>query len=117
MDYPESVWTAELKSGSEVWTGNEIKTSHSEKAKENQEKAGGAVPAKSPKPVDTREELAKIAGVSSNTISKVEKIHEKGTPEQIERARKGGKGNSVNAIYQEVTGKINPLKQKQKSLR
>ena len=89
-----------------------LKPAIQKKAKENQEKAGGAVPAKSPKPVDTREELAKIAGVSSNTISKVEKIHEKGTPEQIERARKGGKGNSVNAIYQEVTGKIKSAKAK-----
>lgn len=87
-----------------------LKPAIQKKAKENQEKAGGAVPAKSPKPIDTREELAKIAGVSSNTISKVEKIHEKGTPEQIERARKGGKGNSVNAIYQEVMGKTKPTK-------
>lgn len=81
-------------------------------AKENQQKAGGAVPQKSNKPVDTYDELAKIAGVSSDTIRKTEKIMNKGTPEQIERARKGGKGNSVNAIYNEVTGKTKPAKVK-----
>lgn len=89
-----------------------LKPAIQKKAKENQEKAGGAVPQKSVKPIDTQKELAKIAGVSHDTISKVEKIHEKGTPEQIERARKGGKGNSVNAIYNEVTGKTKPTKVK-----
>lgn len=54
---------------------------------------------------DTRKELAKIAGVSPDTIWKTEKILSKGTPEQIDRARKGGKGNSVNAVYKEVVGK------------
>lgn len=43
---------------------------------------------------ETRDELAAIAGTSHDTISKVEKILEKGTPEQIQRARQGGKGNS-----------------------
>lgn len=52
--------------------------------------------------IKTRDELATIAGTSHDTISKVEKILEKGTPEQIQRARQGGKGNSVNAIYQEI---------------
>jgi hypothetical protein len=39
-----------------------------EKAKGNQIKAGGAVPMKSTKPIDTRKELAKIANVSHDTI-------------------------------------------------
>ena len=34
------------------------------KAKENQKRSGGAVPQKSAEPVETRKELAKIAGVS-----------------------------------------------------
>ena len=72
------------------------------KAKENQIQSGGAVPQKSAKPIETRNELAKAAGVSHDTIDKVEKILKKGTPEQIQRARQGGKGNSVNAIYQEI---------------
>lgn len=50
----------------------------------------------------TRDELAKLAGVSHDTIEKVETIQKEGTPEQIERAKKGGKGNTVNAIYQEI---------------
>ena len=50
----------------------------------------------------TRDELAKLAGVSHDTIEKVETIQKEGTPEQIERAKKGGKGNTVNAIYREI---------------
>lgn len=80
------------------------------KAKENQRNAGGAVPSKMAEPVDTRNELAKIARVSNGTFSKAERILEKGTPEQIKRARKGGSGNSVNAIYKDVTGKKEPEK-------
>lgn len=53
----------------------------------------------------TSEDIAKIAGVSRDTIDKVSVIQKKGSPEQIERARTGGKGNSVNAIYTEVTAK------------
>lgn len=52
---------------------------------------------------ETREDIAKIAGVSRDTISKVSVIQEKGSPEQIQRARTGGKGNTVNAIYHEIT--------------
>lgn len=50
----------------------------------------------------TDEEIAKHAGVSRDTIRKVETIKKSGTPEQIERARTGGKGNTVNAIYSEI---------------
>lgn len=53
--------------------------------------------------VNTHKEVAKIAGVSHDTIWKTEKILDNGTPEQIDRARKGGKGNSVSAIFKEVT--------------
>lgn len=61
---------------------------------------------------NTRKELADIAGVSQGTLSKVENILKKGNPEQIERARKGGRGNSVDVIYKEVTGKAAPEKDK-----
>lgn len=37
---------------------------------------------------ETRDELAAIAGTSHDTISKVEKILEKGSPEQIQRAKR-----------------------------
>lgn len=78
--------------------------------KGNQYKTGNLANSPKKQPANTREELAKIAGVSSNTLGRVEVIHKKGNPEQIERARKGGKGNSVNAIYKEVTGKTAPVK-------
>jgi DNA-binding XRE family transcriptional regulator len=42
------------------------------------------------KPIDTRQELAKVAGVSHDTIAKVEKIQAKATPE-IKSAIKAGK--------------------------
>lgn len=92
-----------------------LKPAIQKKAKENQGRRNDInFPPNSNKsrPVDTYDELAKIAGVSSDTIRKTEKILDKGTPEQIERARKGGKGNSVNAIYNEVTGKAKPTKVK-----
>lgn len=93
-----------------------LKPAIQKKAKENHAANGGdkkAARQKSNTPkIDTYDELAKIAGVSSDTIRKTEKILDKGTPEQIERARKGGKGNSVNAIYNEVTGKTKPTKAK-----
>lgn len=93
-----------------------LKPAIQKKAKENHVANGGdkkAARQKSNTPkIDTYDELAKIAGVSSDTIRKTEKIIDKGTPEQIERARKGGKGNSVNAIYNEVTGKTKPTKVK-----
>lgn len=53
----------------------ELKGLFVEKAKDNQRESGGAVPQKSVKPpIDTQKELAKIAGVSHDTISKVERI-------------------------------------------
>ena len=47
------------------------------------------VPQNSAEPLETRKELAEIAGVSHDTFSKAEKILEKGTLEHIERTRKG----------------------------
>lgn len=49
-----------------------------------------------------RKELAKIAGTSEGSIQRTKLILEKGTPEQIERAEKGGKGNSMSAIAKEI---------------
>ena len=61
----------------------------------------GHEPEKS-KPTTRRAELAKIAGTSQGSIQRSKLILEKGTPEQIERARKGGAGNSVSAIAKEI---------------
>ena len=65
-----------------------------------------------PEHTSQRKELAKIAGISEGNVYRAKTIFEKGTPEQIERAEKGGKGNSVNAVYKEVTGKTAPVKDK-----
>lgn len=53
-------------------------------------------------PTTQRKELAKIAGTSEGSIYRSKTIIEKGTPEQIERARKGGKNNSITAIANEI---------------
>ena len=52
--------------------------------------------------IHTDKELARIAGVSHDTIDRVRKIVEHGTPEQVQRIKEGGKGNSVSAVYDEV---------------
>ena len=62
----------------------------------------------------SRDELAKLAGVSHDTIHKVEIIKEKASPEQLSRARTGGKGNSVHAIYTEIKKKEEPEKYEKK---
>jgi len=81
------------------------------KAKEKQKESGGAVVQKSAKPpIKTRDELAKLAGVSHDTIDRVKFISEKATPDQLDRARKGGTGNTVNAIYQEIRQEETPTK-------
>lgn len=71
-----------------------------ERAKENQRMAGGAVPQKSAEAVETRQELAKAAGVSHDTIAKVEKIEAVATPEVKEQLRKGDM--SINQAYNAI---------------
>lgn len=80
-----------------------------EKAKENQRASGGAVPQKSAKPVDTRQELAKTAGVSHDTIHKVETIQNSGDKELIRQVRDGE--TTINRAYMVVKG-IDPIKTK-----
>ena len=50
------------------------------------------------KPIETREELAKVAGVSHDTIAKVERIEEDAPAPVVQAPRKGE--ISVNAAYQ-----------------
>ena len=71
-----------------------------ERAKENQKAAGGAVPQKSAKAVDTREELAKLAGVSHDTIHKIEKIQKEAPEKTKEALRKGDV--SINQAYKNL---------------
>lgn len=49
-----------------------------------------------------RKEMAKIAGTSEGSIQRSKLILEKGTPEQIERARQGGTGNNITTIANEI---------------
>lgn len=88
----------------------ELKPLIAERAKENQIASGGAVPQKSAKPIDTREELAKIANVSHDTINKVEQIEASGNEEVKRKARAGE--ISINRAHQEAV--IRPLKQDKK---
>lgn len=71
-----------------------------EKAKNNQRQAGGAVPQKSAEAVETRKEVAKIAGVSHDTIDKVKKIKASAPAEIIEQVKSGD--ISINQAYQTV---------------
>lgn len=73
-------------------------------------KQGDTVPqisAKREMPIETREELAKVAGVSHDTIAKVERIEEEAPQPIVEASRKGE--ISVNSAYQ-VT-KLEPEEQ------
>lgn len=81
--------------------GKKIKLS---KLKQNNDTVLANLP-KREKPVNVREEMAKIAGVSPRKYADMKRIMDKGTPEQIERMDKGGKGNSVSAIAQEIKDK------------
>ena len=71
------------------------------KAKENlvtHTKDGYKQPlANSPNPVNTREELSKLAGIGSNTISRIEKIAKK-APEEVKAKLRTGE-MSVNEAY------------------
>lgn len=92
-----------------------------ERAKEQQKQSGGdrksveyqkTVMQKSAEPIShvtTREELAKVAGVSHDTIAKVEKIEEEAPTPIVEASRKGE--ISVNAAYQ-IT-KLDPAQQEE----
>lgn len=69
------------------------------KAKANQQAGGGAVRQKSAEPVDTRNEIAKMANVSPDTVSKVEKIMEHADEKTKESLRRGDKGVSINSAF------------------
>ena len=70
-----------------------------ERAKENQGTRND-ICQKSDKSYDTKKELATVAGVSHDTIAKVEKIEAKAPPEVKEQLRTGAM--SINQAYTEV---------------
>lgn len=80
----------------------ELKPIIAEKAKENQRGGQGGVllPQISAKATDTRQELAAIAGVSHDTIAKVEKIEASATDEVKAQIKSGEL--SINQAYQIV---------------
>lgn len=80
-----------------------LKEAIAAQAKENQRSAGGAVPLKSAKAVDTREELAAIAGVGHDTFSKAEKIANEAPEEDKEKLRNGEA--SINSVHNKLKKK------------
>lgn len=78
----------------------ELKDIVSAQAKKRQQQAGGAVPQKSAGAHDTRDELAAYAGVSHDTISKVERIEREAPDELREQLRNGE--TSINAAYKQL---------------
>lgn len=84
----KNVIQAKAKEKQAEFHGNQYKSGLSQKSDEVQ--------------IRTDEELSKLAGVSRDTIRKAEKIIVEGNDEQKERARTGGKGNTVNAIFNEI---------------
>lgn len=78
-----------------------LKPMIAERAKEKQSEAGGAVRQKSDKAViNTKKELAKAAGVSHDTIYKVETIEKKAPESLREQARSGVK--TINQAFNEL---------------
>ncbi len=73
-----------------------------ERAKAKQEKSGGPLPQKSAEPpIETREELAKLAGVSHDTVSKVKKIEAEGSAEL--KAKLAKDEISINKAAKEIS--------------
>lgn len=66
---------------------------------------------KSDKSIDTKKELATIAGVSHDTIHRVEVIVEKATPEEKKKLRSGEL--SINQVYtaHALSKRVDPVKQ------
>ena len=76
----------------------ELKESIQERAKEKQVQSGGAVPQKSAKPaIETREELARLANTSHDTINKVEYLESHADEKTKERLRNGEQ--SINSAW------------------
>ena len=68
-------------------------------------KRGGTPSQNSVKAIDTQKELAKIAGVSHDTIAKVKLIKETGSEEVKDNLRKGKSNTSIHKEYQVIKKK------------
>jgi len=71
-------------------------------AKANQVAGGGAVRQKSDKPVRTLGKLAKLAGLSHDTMNKIEYILHNASRKSLNALRRGDTGVSVNGVYTEL---------------
>lgn len=71
-----------------------------ERAKANQSAGGGAVRQKSAQPIKTREEIAKIAGVSHDTLSKAKKILTEASEIDLQRLREGK--TKINSVHKKL---------------
>ena len=79
----------------------ELKPLLIEKAKENQiRKPKSVSPMLAEQKIETREEIAKRAGVSHGTLDKIEKIKSKASDEQITRL--DNRESSINEVYKEI---------------
>jgi N6-adenosine-specific RNA methylase IME4 len=77
-------------------------------AREKQREAGGAVPQKSAEaPVETRQELARIAGVSHDTIRKAEFLQEHADEKTKQELREGKV--SINQAHREAAREVRQL--------
>lgn len=63
---------------------------------------------KSTGPINTRAEIAKIAGTNDSSVRRTEFILKHGNEEEINRARRGGKGNSQGTVVGEIKKRITP---------
>lgn len=91
-----------------------FKDTFAEIAKANQRAGGGAVREKSTEPVNTRQELASLAGISTNTILKIETIEKYADEETKEKLRRGDTSISINKVYKKIREKLanpNPVPQ------
>ena len=86
-----------------------LKPAIAEKAKEQQIRKSVLQKSAEQKPIDTRKEVANIAGVSHDTIHKVEVIQNSGDKKLIDDCRSGV--TTINRAYQVVKG-IDPIKTK-----
>jgi len=84
-----------------------------EKARENQGTRTDILQksAESTKPVDTREEIAKVAGVSHDTVAKASKIIEK-APEEVKEAVRQG-DLTINKAYTQIVKQERDEKEKE----
>jgi biotin operon repressor/ParB-like chromosome segregation protein Spo0J len=80
------------------------------RAKANQQLAGGAVPQKVAEPVETRQAIAEIAGVSRETVRKAEVIMTEADEPTKESLRRGKR--KIHSVYQGLRGPRTASKRK-----